>query len=1260
MITNKLWGALAATGCLLVAAADITQAQLVGSDLGSTAPTPSPYDISQLLTTGDTIQLQDGSLNYFYDNTSGGAGYVGTSFTTSGNAAGYTMTSLSVKFGGGGGSGSPGYSGGSDAGTGSGGWIITLYQLSGAGNTTATPVYTNTVGTVPGSNSGADWILMTGFDVNLLPNTSYAWTIYQPNGYDDLAYATGEPYANGAICRIPPGGGTVTYYPADADSATFNVGLALNPSPLAVTDLGPGVNPTPGPNDIAQVMTSSGADATANINYYDNDSDTYSPGAAGTSFTTGNYGGGYTLNSIAIKFDGSSAGGDDTGGSQSWRITIFQLSGAGNTIATPVITNTSVSITTSTASSQDWLDFSGFGLYLEPNSVYAYVITTSSSPGYSGYDDLGVDPGLPYSAGAVCRIQAGGGTVTYYPSDNNSASFDIGVSLNGFPGVGAPSATPNPVYALSHYLVLQDTGSGPAPLSYQWQTDGGSGGVLTNIPGATSLSYTNIPANLNPNGSDYTINYDFVVTNDAGSVTSSVVAVTVHAATAPVITQDTSPTNQVVTYVNGTETLSAAFEGTQPITYQWFSNTNGSNQAIPGQTNTTLTLNNIQATAAGTYQLRAVNSQGTTFSTATTLSTLTAPPDYPPAPADKYAYEIYTNGPFAYWRLNETGNPATSTYPLQAFDYSGHGLFATYGTAVTTSNAGPQSPTFPGFETTNLAVVTDVGANGYLTLPPLNLNTNTVTFICWINPNGAQGGATGLLFARGGAESAVGFGFNSENQGAGTMAELGYTWNDNGSTTWGWNSDLYPIPDQWNFVAYVVTPTNETTYLGYVDTNAMVTNFSLAVNPIAHQVETMDGTPSGTVALGADVQQDREFVGTIDEAAIFTKALSQGEILKLFQTGFGVTTAIPPSPAAVTSENVYSGAQVSLGGAAGGSQPISYQWQAGTTGSGVFTNLTNSGNVSGVTSPTLTLANIQAANALDYIEICSNSAGSATSSVATITVTVVPPGGLWTVNFQLTNNVLNFTTATNGLGQYDGPGVLSGGDFWNPIPDLNGAFNGGTYTSASDLEGDGITHSGIYATVNGGGFSSAVSPGNPASVTTLLDQYVEVYNNTAADGGGLILQGVPDGTYNMVIYGIDASFHNKGASYTVYAANGNQSASLANVQDGYFSPGDNSWLFTNVQVVGGTLLTDINPVGGEAEFNGVQLQLLGYASTINSIVLTNSYDSTNQTLTLSWPEGTLQTATNLLGPWTSMPQAPPFTYTAATTNIMQYFRLKVQ
>src|ERR1700677_2360442 len=213
--------------------ASVASAQDTGVDSGSTAPTPGPSDVSQLLTTGDTVALPDsGSLNQFYDNTT--PGYVGTSFTTGANPGGYTMTRLAFKFGG----GQPvGYAGGNDV-TLDPGWIITIYQLSGTGHTTATGVYTNTTGALAGTaNTGADWIEITNFpDLTLLPNAVYAWTIFQPNGYDDLAYATGTPYTGGTICQIPAGGGALNYA-SDPDSATFDVGLSAIALPLVVVNL---------------------------------------------------------------------------------------------------------------------------------------------------------------------------------------------------------------------------------------------------------------------------------------------------------------------------------------------------------------------------------------------------------------------------------------------------------------------------------------------------------------------------------------------------------------------------------------------------------------------------------------------------------------------------------------------------------------------------------------------------------------------------------------------------------------------------------------------------------------------------------------------------------------------------------------------------------------------------------------------------------------------------------------------------------------
>jgi hypothetical protein len=1216
--------------------------QLGGSDLGATAPTPGFYDISQLLTTGDTIALQDGSLNYFYDNTSGGAGYVGSSFTTGANSSGYVMNSLALKFGG----GQPvGYAGGADTSL-NPGWIITIYKLSGTGNTTATPVYTNTVGALSGTaNSGADWIQITGFNLPLQGNAVYAWTILS-SGYDDLAYSTGTPYSGGAICRIPPGGGTVTYFPSDADSATFNVGLSQVSPVLGGTDFGSTV-PSVGANDVAQLLTTGDTTAltdSGSINrFYDNTAN--SAGYVGSSFTTGGNAGGYVMNGLVLKFGGGQpvgyAGGVDTTLNPGWIITIYQLSGAGNTTATPIATNTVGTLAGSGNTGGDWIQLTGFDLPLLGSTTYAWTILSS------GYDDLGYATGTPYSGGAICQIPPGGGTVSYYPADAVSATFAVNLSLRGFPAVGIISAGPNPAYALSP-VTLSDTASGPGPITYKWQTNtdltGGLGGTWVDVGGATATNLVVVPPN---SGSSYTIDYQFIASNPAGSVTSAPVALVVNPASAPIITTDIAPT-QVTTYVGGSASFSAYFTGTLPLTNDWQANTTGSYVDLSGQTNSTINLTNVQLSAAGTYRLLEKNSQGSTPSSAATLTVLSDPAG--PTSSEPEAFQIHNDGPYAYWRLNETADPSASI--VQAYDYSGHGYFATYGSAATDGNAGPQSPAFPGFSSGELAAGTVANTAGsFLTVPPLNLNTNTVTFAAWIYPIGTQEPSAGLLFDRNGGDAA-GFGFNT----VGGVTQLGYTWNQNAGSTYGWASGLIPPANQWSFVAYVITPTNATVYLGLSASN----NLLVAVNRGANQNEAF----SNSCDLGSDPQgASRNFYGSIAEAAVWNRSLSGNEVATLYATGLGFSGIAPAPPATLPSETVFQGTQVQYVGTAVGIPSVSYQWKASPSQSvtgnpDVFTNVPNSGDYSGANTAILTINNVSTNDALDYEVVAANSIATNTSGIGTLTVTPVPAGGQWTMNFQLTNDTLSFATSTSGGGRYTGNGVLGSGTYWNTFVNTAGAFGAGPFNTATDFRDDGVTHSGIFATVNGSDDSTLGSTPASSDISALLQQFV--YGATA-----LTFTGVPDGIYNLVIYSCDGAFNNGGSILTVNAANGVQGPIYtAYTPSTYFSQGGNTELFTNVQVSGGTLLVNIgvnssadNPGNHyDATFNGAQLQLVSYSTSISGISLGSVYS--NGSLTLTWTEGALQTATNITGPWTDIVDPSPIT--VSTTNQSQFFRLKIK
>jgi lysophospholipase L1-like esterase len=69
-----------------------------------------------------------------------------------------------------------------------------------------------------------------------------------------------------------------------------------------------------------------------------------------------------------------------------------------------------------------------------------------------------------------------------------------------------------------------------------------------------------------------------------------------------------------------------------------------------------------------------------------------------------------------------------------------------------------------------------------------------------------------------------------------------------------------------------------------------------------------------------------------------------------------------------------------------GVPPLYYQWQAGATGSGIYSNLTDGSQISAVTNATLSISNLTLSNAADYVVVVSNSFGIVTSAAATLTI----------------------------------------------------------------------------------------------------------------------------------------------------------------------------------------------------------------------------------------------------------------------------------
>lgn len=145
--------------------------------------------------------------------------------------------------------------------------------------------------------------------------------------------------------------------------------------------------------------------------------------------------------------------------------------------------------------------------------------------------------------------------------------------------------------------------TGTAPLGYQWRFKG------ADLSGAIGSALTLNNVQMANAG-----NYDVIVSNIAGIVTSSIATLALD----PGIT--TQPLSQAVVS-GGSVTFTVTATGTSPFSYQW--RFNGANRI--GATSGTLTLNNVQSGDAGNYDVVVSNAKGTITSSVAVL-TVALPP----------------------------------------------------------------------------------------------------------------------------------------------------------------------------------------------------------------------------------------------------------------------------------------------------------------------------------------------------------------------------------------------------------------------------------------------------------------------------------------------------------------------------------------------------------------------------------------------------------------------------------------------------------
>ena len=195
-----------------------------------------------------------------------------------------------------------------------------------------------------------------------------------------------------------------------------------------------------------------------------------------------------------------------------------------------------------------------------------------------------------------------GGAVTSSVATLTVASFPVILSQ--------PTNTMTFVGATAN---LRVSAVGTVPLHYQWQKDGANLVNGGQVSGATTVLLAIANAQTNNNGT-----YTVIITNSAGSVTSSNAVLTV-TNIPPIIT--VQPTNQTAG-VGSNVVLAVTAKGTAPLGYQW--QVDGTDLAdggqIAGATSNVLSISSVQMTNSGTYTVIVTNIAGSVTSSNAVLT----------------------------------------------------------------------------------------------------------------------------------------------------------------------------------------------------------------------------------------------------------------------------------------------------------------------------------------------------------------------------------------------------------------------------------------------------------------------------------------------------------------------------------------------------------------------------------------------------------------------------------------------------------------
>lgn len=633
----------------------------------------------------------------------------------------------------------------------------------------------------------------------------------------------------------------------------------------------------------------------------------------------------------------------------------------------------------------------------------------------------------------VTAGQAGNYTCTVGNTAGSVTSSGATLTVN--PAPVAPSITAQPIsqtVTAGANVSFTVAASGTAPLSYQWRLNGG------NLSGATSATLSLTAVTVGQAGS-----YSCVVTNVAGSATTSAAILTVNPATlAPSIT--TQPVSQTVT-VGANVNFTVAASGTAPLSYQW--RLDGAN--LSGATSATLSLTGVTAGQAGSYSCLVTNVAGSATSSAATLTVNPAPvaPSITTQPVSQtvtaganVSFTVAASGtaPLSYqWRFNGAtiGGATSATLNLNGVTAGQAGSYtcvvtnlagsATSSAATLTVNPAPVAPSIT-TQPTSQSVISGANVSFAVTAS----GTAPLSYQWRLNGVNLSGATSAMLNLTGVTAGQAGSYTCVVTNMAGSATSTAATLTVNAT----------PVAP-----ALTTQPASQTVNLGGNVSFLVAAN---GTTPLSYQWQlngaNLGGATSATLSLtGVTLGQAGNYRCVVTNAA--GSATSSEAIL---------TVNVPPSITTQPAhQNVAAGANVTFTVAANGTAPLSYQWRL------------NGANIGGATSATLSLTGATSSQAGSYTCLVSNMAGSATSSAATLTV-MLPP----TITTQPASQTVTAGANVNFAVVASGTAPLS--YQWQ----LNGVNLGGAMSASLSLTGVTTNQSGNhYSCVVSNGAGSATS-----------------------------------------------------------------------------------------------------------------------------------------------------------------------------------------